>query len=135
MVSRVVRPAGPIREDLLHQYRKTIKRARYTAEFAPKSAEAALFITQAKKLQEALGNWRDWSILTEAAADRLGDVNQSSLVALLHNVTGGKFRQALAAVSASPLIPAINSAPVSRERSRAVSTKTPTLVERIQSAA
>ena len=81
-----------------------MKRARYAAEFAPKSAEAAQFITQLKRLQDAVGNWHDWLTLTQAAAKRLGDVNQSSLVAALHNVTAGKFRHAVAALSASPTI-------------------------------
>ena len=52
-----------------------------------------------------MGNWHDWLTLTQTAAKRLGDVNQSSLVAALHNVTGGKFRQAVAALSTSPTIP------------------------------
>ncbi len=104
MLAQVVRPAGPITEDLLHQYRIAVKRARYAAEFAPKSAEAAQFVAQLKKLQDALGNWHDWLTLTQTAAKRLGDVNQSSLVAALHNVTGGKFRQAVAALSSFRMI-------------------------------
>src|SRR4029077_4410529 len=99
MLAQVVRPAGPVTEDLLHRYRIVVKRARYAAEFAPRSAEAVQFMAQLKQLQDALGNWHDWLTLTQTAAKRLGDVNQSSLVAALHNVTGGKFRQAVAALS------------------------------------
>lgn len=135
MLNEVVRPAGPVNEDVLHQYRTVMKSARYAAEFAPKSAEAAQFIAQVKKLQDAVGNWHDWLILTESASKRLGDINQSSLVALLHNVTGSKFRQAVAALSASPTIQPANTVPISVERSRKVNTKSPTLVERIESAA
>lgn len=104
MLAQVVRPAGPVTEELLHQYRIVVKRARYAAEFAPKSAESEQFIAQLKRLQDAVGNWHDWLTLTQTAAKRLGGVNQSSLVAVLHNVTGGKFRQAVAALSASPTI-------------------------------
>jgi CHAD domain-containing protein len=136
MLHEVVRPAGPVSEDLLHQYRTVVKRARYAAEFAPKSAEATQFISQVKRLQDAVGNWHDWLILTRAAAKRLGDVSQSSLVAVLHNVTGSKFRQAVAAISASPTIqPAVQPVPISSEQSRKVSANSPTLVERIESAA
>lgn len=139
MLSDIVRPAGPISEDVLHQYRMVIKRARYAAEFAPTSAEASAFIAQVKKLQDAVGNWHDWWILTQAASRRLGDINESSLVAMLHNVTRGKFRQAVAALSASTTIQPVNASPISSEqsveRSRKVSTKTPTLVERIETAA
>lgn len=88
-------------EELLHRYRIAVKRARYAAEFAPKSVEAARFIANLKRLQDALGNWHDWQILTQTASEQLGEMNQSSLVAALHNVTRGKFRHALAAISAS----------------------------------
>lgn len=136
MLKEVVRPAGPISEDLLHQYRTVVKRARYAAEFAPKSAEATQFISQVKRLQDAVGNWHDWLILTQAAAKRLGDVGQSSLVAVLHNVTGSKFRHAVAAISTSPTIqPAVRPVPIPSEQPRKVSTNSPTLVERIESAA
>jgi CHAD domain-containing protein len=103
-LSRIVRPAGPITEDLLHHYRVVVKRARYAAEFAPKSAESAQFILQLQRLQDAVGNWHDWMTLTQTAAKRIGDENQSSLVAALQHVTGAKFRHAVAALSASPTI-------------------------------
>lgn len=136
MVNEVVRPAGPVSEELLHQYRTVLKRARYAAEFAPKSLESARFITHVKRLQDAVGNWHDWLILTQAAAKRLGDVPRSSLVAVLHNVTGNKFRQAVAALSSSPTIPpAAKAVSAPDEPSRKMSTKSPTLVERIESAA
>jgi CHAD domain-containing protein len=118
MLAQVIRPAGPVTEDLLHQYRIVVKRARYAAEFAPKSAEAAQFIAQLKRLQDAVGNWHDWLTLTNTAAKRLGDVNQSTLVAALHNVTRGKFRQAVAALSASTAIQSsLKALPVSSEQS------------------
>ncbi|HEX4784124.1 MAG TPA: CHAD domain-containing protein [Candidatus Sulfotelmatobacter sp.] len=135
MLNQVVRPAGPLREDVLHTYRTMMKRARYAAEFAPNSAEADYFIAEVKKLQDALGNWHDWLILTEAAAKRLGEVSQSSLVALLHNVTAGKFRLAVAAVSASPTLRPGNAVLVATKQSRKVSANSPTLIERIESAA
>lgn len=135
MLNEVVRPAGPVNEDVLHQYRTVVKRARYAAEFAPKSAEAVQFISQVKRLQDAVGNWHDWLILTQAAAKQLGDVNQSSLVAVLHNVTGSKFRHAVAALSASTIQPVVKPVSISSEQSRKVSTKSPTLAEGIESAA
>lgn len=136
MLTEVVRPAGPVSEDVLHQYRMVVKRARYAAEFAPKSPEASHFITQLKRLQDAVGNWHDWLTLTQSAAKRLGDVNQSSLVAALHNITGSKFRQAVAALAATPTTqPAVKAVPVVSDRLRKMSTKSPTLVERTESAA
>jgi CHAD domain-containing protein len=143
MLARVVRPAGPVTEEVLHQYRIAVKRARYAVEFAPKSAAATQLIAQLKRLQDAVGNWHDWLTLTQTAAQRLGDVNQSSLVAALHNVTGGKFRQAVAALTTSPTIQAARK-PVplasSSERSGSegsgkLSTTGPTLVVQAETAA
>ncbi|HTS38335.1 MAG TPA: CHAD domain-containing protein [Candidatus Solibacter sp.] len=102
ILDRVQHSGSQITEDVLHQYRILVKRARYAAEFAADSAEARRFIAQLKKLQDAVGNWHDWLTLTETAGDRFGDIRQSPLVAALHNVTGAKFRQAVAAISAAP---------------------------------
>jgi CHAD domain-containing protein len=96
-------PQGPASDEALHQYRVAVKRARYAAEFAAKSPEAAQLVAELKRLQDALGNWHDWTTLTETATEQLGDVNQSSLVAALNNVTRGKLRQAVAALAATPL--------------------------------
>jgi CHAD domain-containing protein len=82
-------------EPVLHQYRLAVKRARYAAELASPSRESTQLIAQLKKLQDALGSWHDWTILTHTAIDHFGEVNQSSLVAALQNVTGGKFRHAV----------------------------------------
>lgn len=101
MLSRVSIQRGPLDEETLHRYRLVVKRARYAAEFAPKSAETTQFLAELKRLQDALGNWHDWLTLTHTAMERLGDVNQSSLVAVLRNVTRGKFRQAVGAISAT----------------------------------
>jgi CHAD domain-containing protein len=92
---------GPLTEDVLHQYRILGKRARYAAEFAPNSPETVQFLAQLKRVQDAVGDWHDWLTLTQTAAGRLGEVHESSLVATLHNVTGAKFRNAVAVLSAS----------------------------------
>jgi CHAD domain-containing protein len=135
MLKEIIRPAGPVSEDVLHQYRTVVKRARYAAEFAPKSAEAAQFISQVKRLQDAVGNWHDWLTLTQSASKRLGDVSQSSLVAVLHNVTGSKFRHAVAALSASPTLHSVEKPAVSKPPTRKMTTTGPTLVEQAESAA
>ncbi len=94
-------PDGGVPDEAgLHQCRLTIKRARYVAEFAKKSAPAERLIAELKQLQDALGNWNDWQILTDTAAKRLGDITQSPLVATLNSVTRTKFRHAIAALSA-----------------------------------
>lgn len=92
---------GPASEDTLHRCRVAVKRARYAAEFAAESRGATQRVAELKRLQDALGNWHDWMTLTETATEQFGDVNQSSVVAALNNVTRGKFRQAVAALAAA----------------------------------
>ena len=98
------RSGGAMTESVLHRYRTLVKRARYAAEFAPRSADTSQFIAELERLQDAIGNWHDWLTLTHTAMSRLGGVNESSLVAVLHNVTGAKFRQATVALSSSPIV-------------------------------
>jgi CHAD domain-containing protein len=88
-----------VTEAVLHRYRIFGKRARYAAEFAAKSAESDQFIAELKRLQDVLGDWRDWLMLTQTASEQLGDVRESPLVAELHNVTGAKFRHAVTVLS------------------------------------
>jgi len=124
ILQRVTLPAGPLlpaslREEVLHQLRISVKRARYAAEFATKPVEAGEFIAQLKRLQDALGHWHDWLTLTHAAGDRFGDLRESALVAAVHNVTRGKFRLAVAAVASSPVAPrSLKLAPSTTEHSR-----------------
>jgi CHAD domain-containing protein len=101
MIASVDRPKGRVDEEVLHSYRTVVKRARYAAEFAPKSEEATRLVAQLKRLQDALGNWHDWLILTQTAEQHLGGINQSPLVAALQNVMRGKFRHAVAELSAN----------------------------------
>jgi CHAD domain-containing protein len=91
----------PVTEALLHRYRSLSKRACYAAEFAPESGEAEHFIAAIKRVQDALGDWHDWWTLTQTALRRLGEVHESSLVAELRNLTGAKFRHAVAVLAHS----------------------------------
>src|SRR5271169_3105847 len=99
MLEAINRTDAPVTEAVLHQYRIMSKRARYAAEFAEPSPEAEQFVAAIKRIQDALGDWHDWLTLTQTAREHLGEVRESSLVAELHNVTGAKFRHAVALLS------------------------------------
>lgn len=101
MLARAPRAAGTASDDLLHQYRIITKRARYAAEFAAKSEPAEQFILQLRRMQDALGDWHDWLMLTQNAAKRLEDGRHSTLLAMLRNVTGSKSRRARALLPGS----------------------------------
>ena len=99
MLDSLHRTGAPLTEIVLHQYRILSKRARYAAEFALSSPASDHFITQIKRIQDSLGDWHDWLTLTQTATAHLGDVRESPLVAELHNVTGAKYRRAIAVLS------------------------------------
>jgi CHAD domain-containing protein len=99
MLQRLDRAGEPLTEAVLHQYRILSKRARYAAEFGGASKEAEQFIAELKRIQDALGDWHDWLTLTQTAGENLGEVRESPVVAELHNVTGAKYRQAVAVLS------------------------------------
>jgi CHAD domain-containing protein len=124
MLESAAPPNGTVNDESLHRWRLAVKRARYAAEFAPKSAEKTQFITQLKGLQDTLGHWHDWLTLTDTAVEQFGEINHSSLVAALHNVTRGKFRQAVDAVSGWHARRAITR-PTASEPARKAGAKTP----------
>ncbi|MGA7218850.1 MAG: CHAD domain-containing protein [Candidatus Sulfotelmatobacter sp.] len=95
------RETEPVTEALLHRYRILSKRARYTAEFADPGknkpdAEAQKLISHIKRIQDALGDWHDWFTLSQTAGEKMGAASESALAAELQNVTGAKYRHAVA---------------------------------------
>lgn len=99
MLAKIDGSNPQITEETLHRYRIMAKQARYAAEFALESPAREQFIARVKKVQDALGDWHDWLTLTETAQEHLGDLRQSPLVAELQNVSGAKFRRALASLT------------------------------------
>jgi CHAD domain-containing protein len=91
--------SGPVTEKTMHRFRIAGKRARYVAEFADKSADAARLIGQLKHMQDVIGDWHDWLQLTEEAERLFGEAPGSALVAALRNLTRAKFRQAVSALA------------------------------------
>ena len=128
-------PEGPASDETLHQYRVAVKGARYAAEFAVKSRAAAQRVEELQRLQDALGNWHDWQTLTQTATEHFGDLNQSSLVAALNNVTRGKFRQAATALAAAAVRLAGEKKTSGSEVSSEAARKTPGSAGRTKTAA
>jgi CHAD domain-containing protein len=57
----------------LHDFRKGAKKARYMAETAPNDEYAGAVGKALKKLQDEIGDWHDWLVLSEEAHRALGD--------------------------------------------------------------
>lgn len=92
--ARLPRPSSAsLSEKELHACRIAAKRARYLAELSV-AAAAAPFIEELKRAQDAVGEWHDVLKLTERAEKLFGSVRDSSLVAVLQNITRARFRRA-----------------------------------------
>lgn len=83
----------PLNERELHACRIAAKRARYLAELSDAPA-AGKFIEELKRAQDAVGEWHDVLKLTERAEKLFGGVRESSLVAVLQNISRARFRRA-----------------------------------------
>ncbi len=96
MVNQIEVDQGSISGKTLHQFRIVGKRARYIAQLAGKNnQEATRLIAQLDHMREVIGEWHDWSQLTERAEEMFGAMQESPLVAALSNITRAKFRQAV----------------------------------------
>ncbi len=135
MVVGITKSDALLDERKLRQLRKAVKSARYVADLAPKSADSSAFVEQLRSLQDALGSWHDWLTLTQTATEKLGSVNQSSLVAALTNVTRGKFRNAIESISSSQVADHISTSSTRQGPVKASQSKNPRSVERSEVAA
>jgi CHAD domain-containing protein len=99
MLLEVSKPHSSLTEELLHQYRIAGKRVRYVSELAGKDAEAKPFLESLKTMQDALGDWHDWLLLTQTSEEIFSDVQDSPLLTALRNITGAKYRHAVQVVT------------------------------------
>ena len=113
LLNEVGRDHGPITEPVLHRYRIAVKRARYVTELGGNSGGDYIG-EQLRRIQDTIGDWHDWLLLTERAEKMFGGVQDSPLVAELRNVTRAKFREAARAAGDVKAIfspkPAVNTA-------------------------
>jgi CHAD domain-containing protein len=115
LLAELDKDRAPLTEKRMHQYRLLGKRVRYLAEFAGKNPEAMQFIKEMKRMQDVIGDWHDWLELTARAENLFGRAHDSSLVAVLQNLTRAKFRQAVRVLS--EVRNAVREAPKSAEKS------------------
>jgi CHAD domain-containing protein len=77
-----------------HGFRTGCKRARYRAELAGKSDEAQAALEEFKRIQDAIGGWHDWALLSDTAADVLGDDELNSpLMLTIRSLRRARFVQ------------------------------------------
>lgn len=79
----------------LHEFRLAAKNARYTAELAGNLPHARALVKELERVQDTIGDWHDWLVLQEAAAEELSDVRASALISILQNIVGAKFAAAI----------------------------------------
>ena len=93
--AQVSREHGAPSESTLHEYRMACKRIRYIAEMAGKDPRAKAVIAHLKAMQDAIGSWHDWDVLTRRAEKLFEGEEAPPIVSALRNVNGAKLSEAL----------------------------------------
>ncbi len=88
-------------EQNLHDFRMRCKRVRYTAEMAGETPRVEDVVTPLKQIQDSIGAWHDWLVLSARAEKLFGDNGDVPLLAALHNVTRAKYAEAVRTVADS----------------------------------
>ncbi|HXE89631.1 MAG TPA: CHAD domain-containing protein [Terriglobales bacterium] len=97
--ARLVRETGPLTEANLHEFRTRGKRVRYLAEMAGDDPDAKRVVKELKRMQDAIGEWHDWLVLTRKAEELFADGGESPLLSALRNLTRARFMRALRSAS------------------------------------
>ena len=85
----------------LHEFRKQAKRLRYVAEVAEPTPEAKIAVAQLKRIQDAIGGWHDWVVLSERSAEILDGAVGSPLLAAIRIRREVQLEKALAVTAAA----------------------------------
>ncbi len=80
-------------ETNLHDFRKGAKNARYIAESGASDATATAVAKALKRLQDDIGDWHDWLVLSEEARTAVPDAEE--LIEILNNKTAHLYTAAL----------------------------------------
>ncbi|HXB22553.1 MAG TPA: CHAD domain-containing protein, partial [Candidatus Solibacter sp.] len=88
-----------IKPRLLHELRISLKRIRYTAELAQKSAGREQFLENLKSVQDAVGEWHDWESLVKTAEKQFGDRVNCPLLVEMRSLFAAKYSAANSAVA------------------------------------
>jgi CHAD domain-containing protein len=79
--------------DNLHDFRKGAKNARYIAESGDEEESAQAVAKTLKKLQDDIGDWHDWLVLSEEARTALDNANE--LIAVLDSKVAKLYSSSL----------------------------------------
>ena len=93
--ARLARECGPLNEQKLHDFRMRCKRARYTAEMGGETPRVQEVVALLRQIQDSVGAWHDWLVLSARAEKLFGDHSEVPLLAALRNVTRAKFTEAV----------------------------------------
>jgi CHAD domain-containing protein len=89
---QALKPAG------LHALRIKLKLLRYRAELAPRTPEQKQFVERLKTVQDVIGEWHDWEMLTESGEKQFGDRMSCALLVEIRSLFAAKYAAATSAV-------------------------------------
>lgn len=83
-----------LQRDNLHDFRKTLKRLRYTAQLSTEPDEQLL--RASARANDSIGDWHDWEELSTVAEQALAPEAYSTLFRSIHSTLQDKSRTAIA---------------------------------------
>jgi CHAD domain-containing protein len=98
--AELARTTGSLTEANLHEFRKQTKRVRYLAETI-ETPEATTAVAQLKRIQDAIGSWHDWLVLSGRTAKVLEVDTSSALLRAMQERTATQLEKALATTTAA----------------------------------
>jgi CHAD domain-containing protein len=98
MLSGFLNHSGTLNEKILHHYRIEGKKIRYIAELVYESPHAQRVVAELKRMQDCLGEWHDWLILSSTVTGLHPRIPHSPLLAAVNNIRNAKYRETVQAV-------------------------------------
>jgi len=81
----------------LHELRIKLKLLRYRAELAPEKPEQKEFVEKVKAVQDSIGEWHDWEMLTKSAEKQFGNRMSCALLMEIRSLFAAKYSAAVSA--------------------------------------
>lgn len=97
MFEKLVKAKPQLTEDNLHEFRTECKHLRYIAEIEGNDPAGKELAELLEPLQDAIGEWHDWTLLLEASEEVLSAHTNSPLQSAIRNLTVSRLNTAFGA--------------------------------------
>ncbi len=95
LFDELIKQMPSLDESNLHRFRTRCKQLRYIAEIEGKDRTAVEITQILEPIQDAVGEWHDWTMLLESAEEVLSSHTNSPLLSAIRNLTTSRLTTAL----------------------------------------